>query len=101
MKSDKYTTGSGTNCDYLYLNGKHFLKTVGDSIATTTEVRKVCAMLNQFDALTKVAEAAKDVGLLLESYATIKRAVGDRGEFSRFNRLDLALAALERAKEGK
>ncbi len=88
MNADKYTIGSGANCDYLYLNGKHLLKTVGDSIATTTEARKACAMLNQFDALTKVAKYAK---------RAIKDELGDNWKLE----LGHALAELERAKEGK
>lgn len=57
---DKYTIESGTSFDYICCNGVYFLKTVGDSIATTTKAREVCKMLNEYDALVAVAEAAQN-----------------------------------------
>lgn len=63
---DSYSIGSGTSCDYIYCNGVHFLKTVGDSKRVTTKAREVCKQLNEHDALCAVAEAA---GVLMDFIA--------------------------------
>lgn len=61
--------------------------------------KEMVLIINEAPLLEAVVEAAKDVSLLLDSYASIKGAVGARGEFSRFNKLDVSLHALAKHRE--